>query len=102
MPKTAYTTGKMNKGDAGSVTESVELPPITKTEAASVLEEHQAVLEEQRRLGTKSNVSMEVSPSRNIKTYTSAKQSKKKTQVVNRSAHLGSLQAKQQQSLLTH
>ena len=40
MPKTAYTTGKMNKGDAGSVTESVELPPITKTEAASVLEEH--------------------------------------------------------------
>ena len=45
---------------------------------------------------------MEVSPSRNIKTYTSAKQSKKKSQVVNRSAHLTSLQTKQPQSLLTN
>ena len=42
-----------------AVHQSVELPPINKSEAQSVLAEHQAVLEEQRRQGTKSNVSME-------------------------------------------
>ena len=45
---------------------------------------------------------MEVSPSRNIKAHTSANQSKKKTQVVNRSAHIGSLKNKQPQGSLLH
>ena len=99
VPQTANTTsGKMpSQNDmmtaAAGVHQSVELPPInSKSEAQSVLAEHQAVLEEQRRQGTKSNVSMEQSPSRNIKTHTSAKQSKKKNQMVNRSAHLGTIQ----------
>ena len=45
---------------------------------------------------------MEVSPSRNIKAHTSANQSKKKTQLVNRSAHMGSLKTKQPGNLLAH
>ena len=47
MPQTANTTsGKLAQEQNMSVHQSVELPPITKSEAQSVLAEHQAVIEE--------------------------------------------------------